>query len=124
MITRREFGKTAALSAAGLAVASTARSYAQIAGANERVRFATIGLNGRAGAHLSSLHANADAARMVACADVETNILAKFAAGPQKELGYPVETAQDFRRLLERKDVDAISIATPDHWHTPMAILG
>ena len=124
MITRREFGKTAALSAAGLAVASTARSYAQIAGANERVRFATIGLNGRAGAHLSSLHANADAARMVACADVETNILAKFAAGAQKELGYPVETAQDFRRLLERKDVDAISIATPDHWHTPMAILG
>jgi predicted dehydrogenase len=124
MITRREFGKTAALSAAGLAVASTAKSYAQIAGANERVRFATIGLNGRAGAHLSSIHANAETARMVACADVESNILAKFAANAQKELGYSVETAGDFRRLLERKDIDAISIATPDHWHTPMAILG
>jgi predicted dehydrogenase len=123
MITRREFGKAAAMGAAGLAVAQTAKSYAQIAGANERVRFATIGLNGRAYAHLSSIHANAETARMVACADVESNILAKFAAEAQKELGYPVETAGDFRRLLERKDIDAVSIATPDHWHTPMAIL-
>ncbi|MGC2635921.1 MAG: Gfo/Idh/MocA family oxidoreductase, partial [Acidobacteriaceae bacterium] len=123
MITRREFGKGMAAAAAGLAVSQTAKSYAQIAGANERVRFATIGLNGRAYAHLSSIHANADTARMVACADVESNILAKFAAEAQKELGYSVESARDFRRLLERKDIDAVSIATPDHWHTPMAIL-
>ncbi|HEY6448404.1 MAG TPA: Gfo/Idh/MocA family oxidoreductase [Acidobacteriaceae bacterium] len=123
MITRREFGKGMAAAAAGFAVASTAKSYAQIVGANERVRFATIGLNGRAYAHLSSIHANADTARMVACADVESNILAKFAAEAQKELGYSVESARDFRRLLERKDIDAVSIATPDHWHTPMAIL-
>ncbi|HTV16871.1 MAG TPA: Gfo/Idh/MocA family oxidoreductase [Acidobacteriaceae bacterium] len=124
MITRREFGKTAAMAAAGAAWGQTAKSYAQIAGANERVRFATIGLNGRAYAHLSSLHANAETARLVACADVESNILAKFAAEAQKELGYQVATEGDFRRLLERKDIDAISIATPDHWHTPMAIDG
>jgi predicted dehydrogenase len=124
MITRREFSKTAALGVAGMAVASSAKSYAQIAGANERVRFATIGLNGRAYAHLSALHANADTSRLIAVADVESNILAKYAAAAQKELGYAVESAGDFRKLLERKDIDAISIATPDHWHTPMAIAG
>jgi predicted dehydrogenase len=105
-----------------MVLSQTAKSYAQIAGANERVRFATIGLNGRAYAHLSALHANADAARVVAVCDVESNILAKYAGAAQQELGYSVETAGDFRRLLERKDIDAVSIATPDHWHAPMAI--
>jgi predicted dehydrogenase len=124
MITRREFGKGMAITAAGAVLSQTARSYAQIAGANERVRFATIGLNSRGYAHLSSLHANADTAQLVAVCDVESNILAKFASEAQKELGYQVETERDFRRLLERKDIDAISVATPDHWHTPMAIDG
>ncbi|HSY01044.1 MAG TPA: Gfo/Idh/MocA family oxidoreductase [Acidobacteriaceae bacterium] len=124
MITRREFSKTAALGAAGMAVAGTAKSYAQIVGSNDRVRFATIGLNSRAYAHLSALHANADTSRVVAVCDVESNILAKYAAAAQKELGYSVESEGDFRRLLDRKDIDAISIATPDHWHAPMAIRG
>ncbi|MGB9144766.1 MAG: Gfo/Idh/MocA family oxidoreductase [Acidobacteriaceae bacterium] len=123
MITRREFGKSAALATAGMAVASTAKSYAQIVGANERVRFATFGLNSRAYAHLSALHANAETSRLIAVADVESNILARYAAAAQQEMGYAVETAGDFRKVLERKDIDAVSIATPDHWHTPMAIL-
>jgi hypothetical protein len=58
MMTRREFIDTLAVSAAGMAVSSSAKSYAQIAGANERVNFAVIGLNSRAYAHLSSLKAN------------------------------------------------------------------
>jgi predicted dehydrogenase len=124
MITRREFGKGMALTAAGAALSQSAKSYAQIAGANERVRFATIGLNSRGYAHLSALHANAATASLVAVCDVESNILAKYAFEAQKELGYAVESERDFRRLLERKDIDAISIATPDHWHAPMAILG
>ena len=112
------------MGAAGMAVASTAKSYAQIMGSNERVRFATIGLHGRGFAHLSALHANADTSRLVAICDVESNCMAKFAAEAQKELGYAPDDAKDFRKLLDRKDIDAISIATPDHWHTPMAIRG
>ena len=115
MITRREFGKAAAMGAAGMAIGSTAKSYAQIMGSNERVRFAIIGLNGRAYAHLSALKANSDTSHVVAVCDVESNIMAKFAAEAQKELGYAPENAKDFRKLLERKDIDAISIATPDH---------
>jgi predicted dehydrogenase len=124
MVTRREFLDTLAVGAAGLAISSTAKSYGQIMGANERLNFAVIGLNGRAYAHLSSLKANQDAAHISYVCDVESNILAKFASATSKMMGYDPATEKDFRKILERKDVDAITIATPDHWHAPMAILG
>jgi predicted dehydrogenase len=124
MVTRREFLDTLAVGAAGLALNSTAKSYGQIMGANERLNFAVIGLNSRAYAHLSSLHANRDRARIAYVADVETDIMAKFAAAAEKQMGEAPKCHQDFRKILELKDVDAITIATPDHWHAPMAILG
>src|SRR3982751_1264349 len=58
MVTRREFIDTLAAGAAGLAISSSAKSYGQIMGSNERLNFAVIGLNSRAYAHLSALHAN------------------------------------------------------------------
>ncbi len=122
MITRRDFLDTLATSAASLALSSTAKSYAQILGSNDRLTFAIIGLNGRAYAHLSSLRANRANARVAAVCDVESNILAKFAGAAKQSLGYQPDSARDFRRVLERKDIDAVTIATPDHWHTPMAI--
>ena len=124
MVTRREFLDTLAVGAAGLAITSTAKSYGQIMGVNERLNFAVIGLNSRAYAHLSSLKANKDAARISHVCDVESNILAKFAAETEKEMGDAAAAEKDFRKILEMKDVDAITIATPDHWHAPMAILG
>ncbi len=124
MVTRREFLDTLAVGAAGLAISSTAKSYGQIVGSNERLNFAVIGLNGRAYAHLSSLKANQDAAHIAYVCDVESNILAKFAGATSKMMGYDPATEKDFRKVLERKDIDAITIATPDHWHAPMAILG
>ncbi|HWG17305.1 MAG TPA: hypothetical protein VN678_05550, partial [Acidobacteriaceae bacterium] len=79
MATRREFVGAMAAGAAGLAIRGTAKSYAQIAGANERVNFAVIGLNGRAGAHLSSLRANQKDARIAQVCDVDSVILDRFA---------------------------------------------
>jgi predicted dehydrogenase len=115
---------TLATGATGLAVASTAKSYGQIIGANDRLNFAVIGLNGRAYAHLSSLKANKEAAHISYVCDVESNILKKFADESQHELSYTPASEKDFRVILEKKDVDAITIATPDHWHAPMSILG
>jgi predicted dehydrogenase len=124
MVTRREFLDTLAVGAAGLALGSTAKSYGQIMGSNERLNFAVIGLNSRAYAHLSSLKANQDHACIAYVCDVETNIMAKFADATEKQMGSAPKREQDFRRVLEKKEIDAITIATPDHWHAPMAILG
>lgn len=124
MVTRREFLDALAIGAAGLAVGTTAKSYAQILGSNDRLNFAVIGLNGRGYAHLSSLKANAKKARISHVCDVESNILQKFADATTKAMGEAPAKVKDFREILAKKDVDAITIATPDHWHTPMAISG
>src|SRR6516225_6312083 len=124
MVTRREFLDTLAVGAAGLAITSSARSYGQIMGSNERLNFAVIGLNSRAYAHLSSLHANKDAAQIGYVCDVDSNILSKFSAATEKEMGVAPKCEKDFRKVLEKTDVDAITIATPEHWHAPMAIMG
>jgi len=124
MLTRREFLEGTAASAAGLAIGTTAESYERIAGANDRLNFAVIGLNGRAYAHLSSLKANRSAARISHVCDVDSDILKKFADAVQREMSERPTQEKDFRKILELKDVDAITIATPDHWHTPMAIAG
>src|SRR6202522_3317399 len=127
MVTRREFLDTVAVGTAGLAIAaigSSAKSYGQIVGANDRLNFAVIGLNGRAYAHLSSLKANQRAARISHVCDVDQNILKKFAAETEREMGEKPATDRDFRSILQLKEIDAITIATPDHWHAPMAIAG
>lgn len=124
MITRREFLDTVAKGTAGMAIASSAKSYGQILGSNDRLNFAVIGLHSRAYAHLSALKANKAAARIAYVCDVDTNTMKKFAADTEHEMGEAPGTDQDFRHILEKKDVDAITIATPDHWHAPMAIRG
>jgi len=124
MISRRAFLDGLAVGVAGAAIGSTARSYAQILGANDRLNFAIMGLNGRGYAHLAGLKANSKSARVSHVCDVDSTILAKFAGEAEKELGYAPTTHGDFRKVLELKDVDAITIATPDHWHAPMAVLG
>src|SRR5260221_120841 len=129
MVTRREFIDGVAVSAASLALGgkslgATAKSYARIAGANERLNFAVIGLNSRAYAHLSSLKANEKAARILYVCDVDETILNKYAGATQKEMGEAVTPLKDFRKALEGKDVDAITIASSDHWTTPMGIAG
>ena len=122
MITRREFLDTLATSAAGLAVSTAAKSYARILGANDRLNFAVIGLNSRAYAHLSALHANRTAARISHVCDVDSRILQKFAAATEQAMGEPPAAEKDFRTILAQKEIDAITIATPDHWHAPMSI--
>jgi predicted dehydrogenase len=124
MISRRDFVSTLATGVAGMAIGSTAKSYAQIIGANERVNFAVIGLNSRAYAHLSSLKANQSNARITHVVDVDSKILAKYTAAAAKEMSTTPQADKDFRKTLESKDVDVITIAAPDHWHTPMAIAG
>src|ERR1700758_2413955 len=124
MVSRREFLGPLTVGAAGIAVGTTAKSYSQILGSNHRLNFAVIGLNGRGYAHLASLKANRSAARITHVCDVDGVILKKFADRTQQEMGEAPVAEKDFRRILEEKNVDAIAVATPEHWHTPMAIAG
>lgn len=124
MTDRREFIKTLA-GTAGLAVAGlgmSAKSYASIIGANDRVNLAVIGINGMGQNHIEAYSAIKNA-RVAALCDVDTNLFAprikKFFT--DKGLGKP-KTYVDMRKLYEDKDIDAVSVVTPNHWHALAAI--
>ena len=124
MVTRREFIDALAVGAAGMAIGSTAKSYAEIMGSNDRLNFAVIGLNGRGYAHLSSFKANKSAARIRTCAMSTRQFSRNLLTRPGRRWVRLLSAEQDFRKILDQKKVDAITIATPDHWHAPMAIAG
>ena len=123
MKSRREFLKNVALGTAGLAVGLNARSYARVMGANDRVNFAVIGLHGRGYAHLECISENENTMVTHVC-DVDRRELDKFASAAAKLSNQTPVKEKDFRKILDSKDVDVITIATPEHWHTPMAIMG
>jgi predicted dehydrogenase len=117
-LSRRSFLKTAGVAAA----ASTlpARAWAQVAGANSDIRVAVLGLNGRGKTHIAEWP-KIPGVRLVALCDVDTAILDK-AAQALRDKGNPVQTFVDAREVLARSDIDAISIATPHHWHALLTI--
>ncbi len=121
--SRKDFLKTAGLGAAGLTFAMSAKSYGNIMGANERVRFGIIGLHGRGQAHIDAVSKLPNSTIEYLC-DVDSKVLKDRLAQTKKRTGHDIKTIEDVRELVEKKDIDAISIATPGHWHTPMAILG
>ena len=120
--SRRDFLKTLAVGAAGVTAGLHARSYSEILGANDRVNFAVIGLHGRGYAHMESIMANKGAALTHIC-DVDSRELEKFGKVANDKFHKAPMKVKDFRKLLEDKDVDAVTIATPEHWHAHMAIM-
>ena len=86
---------------------------------NERPVFATIGLRNQGWAITSKSTRFADFA---ALADVDANVLGATAEKVRKKQGKAPDTYQDYRKILDRKDIDAVMIATPDHWHTKVAV--
>src|SRR5882672_7927555 len=114
-LTRRSFLKTSAIATAGVVL--SARSWGQVAGANSDVRVAVAGLNGRGKNHLKSL-SEIPGVRIVAICDVDTAVLEKTA----KSLPGGVKTYTDILELLASPEIDAITVATPNHWHSLMGI--
>jgi predicted dehydrogenase len=119
-ISRRHFVKTSSLAAGALAF--PAASYARILGANERVNLAVAGLNGRGLAHIVAAAAVKNTAVTAFC-DVDNRVFEKSQKTLNEQGNGTAKTFTDIRKLLENKDIDALAIATPDHWHAPMAIL-
>jgi predicted dehydrogenase len=116
-LTRRHFLSTAALASAGL----SARSFGQVAGANEDIRMAVVGFGGRGGSHISAF-SKMKGVRLVALCDVDAKVLEAQVKKVSAATGVDVKGYTDIRALLDAKDIDAISIATPNHWHALGAI--
>jgi predicted dehydrogenase len=125
-ITRRNFVESAfALASTSLATGGVGRAAepaaADPAPSGDRLRVAVVGVNGRGAAHLAGWTAMPDA-EVVAICDCDPNVVPKRMEEFFKTADRRPEYVQDFRRLLDRKDVDVVSIATPNHWHALMAI--
>ncbi len=114
--SRRHFLRTTLAGTAAFA----APSYLRAQGANDDLRVAVIGLNGRGSGHISQ-YLGAKGCRLVALCDCDEKVLKSNVANADKK-GVKVKGYQDFRKLLEDKDVDAVSIATPNHTHSLIAI--
>lgn len=115
--SRRTFIKGSLV--AGLSAPMSTWSRAQ--GSNDRVNVAVIGVGGQGGGHYGDALGNKHGGQAVAVCDADMMAVnSRVAMGEKankKIAGY-----QDYRKLLESKDVDAVIIATPNHWHTLIAI--
>ena len=96
----------------------TAGSYARIAGANRRVRLGLIGCGGR-GLYDAGFMQELPDVEVAAACDVWLSLADKARAAA----GGAAVAVQDFRAVLARKDIDAVVVATPDHWHAAVTIL-
>src|SRR5438034_3034455 len=118
-VTRRDFLKTAATTASATAFSGITflTRPERVFGANDRVRVAVCGLNGRGKDHVDAF-SRVPNVEIAALCDVDDTVLNKR----RGEVAGSPRTFADVRRLLEDQSIDAISIATPNHWHALMAI--
>ncbi len=117
--SRRQFLQgIAAAGAAGILLPSSSRAFGYQS-SSERPVFATIGLRNQGWAITSKSFKFADFA---ALADVDANVLGVNVEKVEKAQGKKPDAYKDYREVLDRKDIDAVMIATPDHWHTKIAV--
>ena len=118
-ISRRAFSKASTVAALGVSVARPAVSSgsSRILGANDRVRVGHVGVANRGG-QLIKAFTEHDDVEVVALCDVNKTTLAKA----NERFDGKAQTYADFRKLIDRDDVDAVVIATPDHWHAVQMI--
>ncbi len=126
-LSRRQFmgqtlAGTAALTLGGMLPGFSPKSYARILGANERVQVGVMGVNSR-GLALATTFGLQPNCEVRSVSDVDTRAAEKCIAAVEKIGRSKPHNKPDFRNALDDKDLDALVIAAPDHWHAPAAIL-
>src|SRR5688572_20499712 len=119
--SRRQFigSSAAAVIVAGM------KAQGNVLGANNRVRVATVGFNGRGSGHIKGFLEMKDGGVEVAgLCDVDANVLANGGKMVEKASGRAPKLFKDVRELCASQDIDAVTTATPNHWHSLVAILG
>ncbi len=118
-VTRRDFIRTSLAVGASLAVASpTSRAL----GANDDIRLGIIGVGGQGTGHMGYF-SKIPGVRLVAISDADRSQLDRAAARFEKNGGAKLKTYQDFRKLLDDKEIDVVTSATPNHWHALVTVL-
>lgn len=117
-MTRRNFLRTGT---AGAAMIAGTMASGSVWGANERIGVVVCGVNGRGGSHIGGF-TDSPYSEVVALCDVDKNILDKEAAMVKTASGKKVKKVVDVRDILDSNSIDVVSIATPNHWHSLMAI--
>jgi predicted dehydrogenase len=125
---RRDFIKKASAGAIGVAFTSTlnampAKSYENIIGANDRINIAIQGLGRRLGGYVESIERKESNVRLMYLCDVMESQREKAAKQFIGKIDNVPILENDIRNILDDKNVDAIFMATPDHWHTPGACM-
>ena len=115
-MNRRYFLMSTAVMAGSAAIKGLAQS------PNERVRVAVIGLGGRGSSHVNAWSRMPNVEVAAICDVDESHIGEKFKLLESRGVKNKPTTHVDIRKLLESKDIDAVSIATPNHWHTLMTV--
>lgn len=128
MSDRREFLKKASASAAGVIIGGTsvgisAKSYNRIIGSNDKINVAIAGLGRRLGGYTDAMAKKESNVELQYLCDVMQHQVDRAAERFNSILDYQPKKEVDFRKILDNSDTDALIIATPDHWHTPMALL-
>ena len=125
--SRRNFLKTAGTASALFSVGGalpgfSATSYSRIVGANDRINVMVTGVNSR-GNSLAQNFARQSACEVTTICDVDKRAIEKCIANVKTLQTRAPKGEKDIRKALEDKQIDAVTIATPDHWHTPAALL-
>lgn len=125
-LTRRHFLKTSAFAASAAAASRVEWVFAEdekpSTSANEKLGFAVIGVNGRGGDHINGVLERADCEILHVC-DVDAIVGGRRAEEIGRRQERTPDVTQDFRKALEDPNVDCITCATPNHWHSLCAIL-
>ncbi|NND07824.1 MAG: Gfo/Idh/MocA family oxidoreductase [Saprospiraceae bacterium] len=127
---RRNFIKKATAGAAGLAIGTssansmTASSYRKVIGANDRLHVAIIGLGRRLQAYMPPIGDQGNNVELSYLCDVMKSQRERAAKRFTEHIDYSPKLENDVRKVIDDKQVDIIINATPDHWHTPGAIMG
>jgi predicted dehydrogenase len=123
-ISRRQFLGSSAMNAAGVAAGMVGLAAAAVPkrSASDRVRLGVIGVRSQ-GRSLAASFAGLPDVDVAAVCDVDENVLPAAARAVEDAQGRPPLKLRDFRSLLDDSSIDAVVIATPDHWHALMTVL-
>jgi len=120
-ISRRSFARMGAIAAAGITVHSSLRADWNPLGANDRIHVGLIGCKNMGWSNLFDFLQSTDVSCMALC-DVDEHWLNTRAKDVEKMRGTKPALYKDYRKMLELKELDAVIIGTPDHWHCLMAV--